>query len=85
MSSTAREQINEILIQTLGISRAYVEQKNPPLLDAVAELDSASVLSVLMAIEEQFAILIPDEAISADHFMDIASLEAFVLSQLEGG
>ncbi len=48
------------------------------LLGALPELDSVAVLTVLSAMEQQFAIRIADDEISAELFYDVASLLAFI-------
>ena len=48
------------------------------LLGALPELDSVAVLTVLSAMEQQFAIRIADDEISAELFYDVDSLLAFI-------
>ena len=74
--------LRTILKDTLLLSDEYLDQANAPLLDAVPQLDSATVLQILLSIEEQFSISIPDDEIGAEQFVDFNSLLAFVNEQL---
>ena len=74
--------LQAILQETLGLDREYLQQEDVPLLDAVPQLDSASALQVLLLIEERFNLVIPDDAVTAESFVDLRSLETFVSSQI---
>ena len=81
MDSTT-QRLRSILKETLLLGDDYLEQENAPLLDAVPQLDSATVLQILLSIEEQFSISIPDDDIGAEQFVDFNSLLEFVNGQL---
>ena len=54
------------------------------LLGALPELDSMAVASLLTAIEEHFDILIEDDEISAEIFIDVGSLSDFIEGKING-
>jgi acyl carrier protein len=73
------ETVRKILADTLQLgSRAQKLNAASPLLGSLAELDSIAVVSVITAIEENFAFTIADDEISADTFATLGSLAAFV-------
>ncbi|MEI8301889.1 MAG: phosphopantetheine-binding protein [Burkholderiales bacterium] len=57
-------------------------QADTALLGAIPELDSMAVLAVLTQIEEDFGLSIPDDEVSADHFLTYGDLAAFVRARL---
>lgn len=56
--------------------------RDTPLLGALPELDSMSVVAVLTALEEHYGFVIEDDDISADTFTDVGSLVTFVERKL---
>lgn len=48
------------------------------LLGAIAEFDSMAVISVIVALEEQFDFTVNDDEIDADIFESVGTLVAFV-------
>jgi len=49
-----------------------------PLLGAVPELDSMTIVNVITSLEEQFGIVIEDDEISAELFESLGSLIEFI-------
>jgi acyl carrier protein len=71
--------IRNILRETLQIGdRADELHEDSRLLGAVAEFDSVAVVSVVMSIEQEFGIRIPDGDLSAEVFTTLGSLGRFV-------
>jgi acyl carrier protein len=80
---TTLETVRNLLAETLQLgSRAEKLSPASPLLGSLAELDSIAVVSVITAIEENFAIVIADDEISADTFATLGSLASFVEHKL---
>lgn len=76
---TTLETVRRILAETLQLgSRAEKLTAGSTLLGSLAELDSIAVVSVITAIEENFAFTIADDEISADTFATLGSLASFV-------
>ena len=73
------DKLRGILRETLQIGdRADELHESSRLLGAVAEFDSIAVVSVVMAIEQEFGIKIPDRDLSAEVFATLGSLGRFV-------
>jgi acyl carrier protein len=73
------DRIRNILRDTLQIGdRADELHESSRLLGAVAEFDSVAVVSVVMSIEQEFGIRIPDGDLSAEVFATLGSLRRFV-------
>lgn len=78
MSSTLDE-VASAVISTLGIrDRATTLDASTPLFGSLPELDSRSVLELVIVLEERFDIEIGDEEITGEMFETLASLAAFV-------
>ena len=54
-----------------------------PVLGAIPEMDSMSVIGILASLEEQYGITVDDDEISADVFATVGSLTTFVESKLK--
>ena len=48
-------------------------------------VDSVSLLELVVGIEEEFGIVIPDEEFSIKHFETVAALAAFVRGKMDAG
>jgi len=59
-------------------ARAKGLDRSTELMGALPEFDSMAVATLLTALEEQFDILIDDDEISADIFIDVGALCDFV-------
>ena len=76
--------VRNLLKDTLQLgSRAEKLNADSPLLGSLAELDSIAVVSVITAIEENFAITIADDEISADTFATLGTLASYVEQKLD--
>ncbi len=71
--------VRKLLNQSLQLgSRAASLTADTPLLGAIPEFDSMTVVHVLTGLEEAFGLSINDDEISADIFTTVGSLVAFV-------
>lgn len=76
------EQVRAVLRDSLQLGdRATEFTSGTPLLDAVPELDSMAVVTVVTALEERFDIVVDDDELSAELFDTVGSLVAFVESK----
>lgn len=57
---------------------------NKSLMDAYG-VDSVSLLELVVGVEEEFGVTIPDEEFSIKHFETVAALAAFVRGKLGAG
>jgi acyl carrier protein len=72
-----------ILQSNLGVSvGAIMPHPDTPVLGAIPEMDSMSVIGILASLEEQYGITVDDDEISADVFATVGSLTTFVESKL---
>lgn len=72
-----------ILQSTLGVAPgAIAPDPDTPVLGAIPEMDSMSVVSILMSLEEQYGVMVDDDEIDADVFATVGSLTRFVESKL---
>ena len=77
--------VRSLLIEALGLSdQSAALEEDSPILGAVPELDSMTVVSVLVAIEEACNITIHDEDVSAELFETLGSLARFVDEKVSG-
>jgi len=52
-----------------------------PLLGALPEFDSMAVVSIITAFEDEYGLVVDDDAISAEAFETIGTLHAFLAEQ----
>jgi acyl carrier protein len=72
-----------ILQSALGISdSAITADPKTPVLGAIPEMNSMSVVAILLGLEEQFGFVVDDDEIDATTFATVGSLTAFVKSKL---
>ena len=77
------EAVKNLLGQSLQLGpRADRLNADSPLLGAIPELDSMAVVTILTAIEEHFGFSVDDDEISADTFVTLGTLTAFVEQKL---
>jgi len=69
--------LKTILSDTLGVCTQKFTNETP-LLGAIPELDSMAIMTLLMAIEEQFTFPIDSADISAEHFSNLGTLQEFI-------
>lgn len=75
--------VREVLVRVLGIEdRAEQIDAETLLLGDVPELDSLAVVEFAQALENEFDIVIDDDAFTGDVFATVGSLAEFVARQL---
>lgn len=79
-----QSEIVAILHSTLALAPgAILPSPSTPILGAIPEMDSMSVVGILAHIEEQYGIVVDDDEIDADVFATVGSLTSFVESKLQ--
>lgn len=77
------EQVKAVLNSVLQLGgRAGTWNEQTALLGNVPELDSMSVVGIITALEDEFAITIDDDEIDGDLFATVGSLSRFVEQKL---
>jgi len=77
------QQVVQVLASVLNLGpRASQLKGDSPLLGALAELDSISVVATLTALEERFGITIEDDDLDGQTFATLGNLVAFVDGKL---
>lgn len=72
-----------ILDEVLSLNgRSASFSRDTPLLNAIPELDSMAVVSLITALEEQFGIVFGDDEIDGATFASVGSLTDFVDAKL---
>lgn len=75
--------IIEILQTTLGVPAGSIApHPDTPILGAIPEMDSMSIVGLLVSLEEQYGIMVNDDEIDADVLATVGSLTNFVESKL---
>jgi len=77
------EEVKTIVAEVLALGdriASFTEQS--PLLGALPELDSASVINLIVALEEHFGMVVHDDEIDAASFATLGTLATFVESKL---
>lgn len=70
--------VSTVLIRVLQLDKQMILADSTRLLGGIPEFDSLAVATVVIALEEQFALTIDDDDISAEIFETVGSLAAFV-------
>lgn len=79
-----QSEVIAILQSRLGVPvGAIMPHPDTPILGAIPEMDSMSVVGILVSLEEQYGIMVDDDEIDAGVFATVGSLTAFVKSKLE--
>lgn len=79
------EQVKTLFVGTLQLGdRGANLDELSPLLGAIPELDSMTVVSLITALEEHFNFFVDDTEISADTFETLGTLVTFVERKLFG-
>jgi acyl carrier protein len=77
------QEVLQVLDSVLGLGgRTAQFTRDTALLDALPELDSMAVVSVISALEERFDMVIDDEDIDSAMFATVGSLSDFVGDKL---
>jgi acyl carrier protein len=78
-------EVLSLLDEVLGLKgRTAAFTDDTPLLGALPELDSMTVVSLLAALEERFSFSIDDDEVGAATFASVGSLVEFVENKLKG-
>lgn len=76
--------LRELLRDTLQIGeKADDLTEGSRLFGALPEFDSVAIINVVMAIEQEFGVAIPDRELSADIFETMDSLGRFISRKVE--
>ena len=78
-----KQEILTILDETLvlnGRSRDFTDCL--PLLSSLPEMDSMVVLAIISSLEDRFGIVVEDDEISGETFLNLGSLVTFVTGKL---
>ena len=79
------EKVKSVLVDALDIvGREDDIKPETGLLGNLPELDSMTVVHVIIALEEEFGFTVDDDEISAEVFENVASLVEFVDRKLNG-
>lgn len=77
------EEIKNIVAEVLGLGDRITQfNEDSPLLGALPELDSMSVVNLITALETHFDFVVHDDEISAASFATLGALASFVESKL---
>lgn len=80
-----RTEVLRVVDEVLSLGgRALTFDDQTPLLGAIPELDSMAVVTLITTLEERFGIVVDDDDISGDTFVNVAALRAFVEQKLAG-
>lgn len=77
------EQLKELIVTSLNLEVAPADiDDEAPLFQAGLGLDSIDALELAVAIERQFRVTIPDEAVGKRAFSSVNALSAYIAEQL---
>lgn len=77
------EEVKKVVAEVLGLGdRISRFDAKSPLLGALPELDSMSVVNLITALETHFDIVVHDDEISASSFATLGALASFVEEKL---
>jgi len=77
------DEVKQIVGDVLQIGDRTAEMDaSTSLLGSIPEFDSMAVVSVITALEDQFAITVDDDEISAETFETLGNLHAFINEKL---
>lgn len=78
-NAVSAEAVKDVLVETLELQdRASEIGPDTQLMGALPELDSMAVLELILALEQRFAITVPEEDVSAEAFATLGSLTELV-------
>lgn len=77
------QQVIDLVNQILGRSGERSLNAQSRLLGELPDFDSMTVASILTALEDRLGMPLPDDKLSADIFLDMPSLIAFVAHELQ--
>lgn len=77
------QEVKNVVAEVLGLGERISHfNAQSPLLGALPELDSMSVVNIIAALETHFDILVHDDEISASCFATLGALASFVENKL---
>jgi acyl carrier protein len=77
------EEVKNIVAEILNLGdRGMVLNEESPLLGALPELDSMTVVNLITALEERFDIVVHDDEIGASSFKTLGALTRFIEDKL---
>lgn len=77
-------EISELLAASLGLpAGAILAKPETRVLGAIPEMDSMSVVAVLLSLEEEYDIVVHDDEVDAEIFETLGNLVAFVRAKLD--
>jgi acyl carrier protein len=80
---TIEQDVLRVLDEVLSLNgRSAAFTRDTPLLGAIPELDSMAVVSLITTLEEQFGLVVDDDAITGDTFATVGALCDFVSANL---
>ena len=78
------EELKLLVCSVLGLdSNVNTLEESTLLLGSIPELDSMAAVSLLIAIEDRFDIVLEDDEVSADIFQTFGTIYKFVSSKLD--
>lgn len=77
-----QKEVVGILEEVLNLGGRVALVRNSPLLGAIPELDSMSIITVVTTIEERFGFQIADDELDASTFATAGALADFVQAKL---
>ncbi|MEX0805588.1 MAG: acyl carrier protein [Candidatus Binatia bacterium] len=82
--SHIEEKIKQLLISDLKVSPATIADTNSatPLLGRGIGLDSVETMALVVSLEEEFEISIPDDELTVDLFKSVGSLTDYIMRAL---
>jgi acyl carrier protein len=82
--SEIEEKIKQLLVSELNVNPAIVQDtdSNTPLLGRGIGLDSVEAMALVVTIEEEFGVFIPDDQLTVDLFKSVSTLTAYIVNAL---
>jgi acyl carrier protein len=78
------DSVKAVLVETLGLEdRSDAISADTRLFGALAELDSLTVVELIVVLEQRFGITVEGEDVTAEAFETLGSLTAFVSRQAQ--
>ncbi len=81
-TAKTRERVKALLRRDLKLGDDAEVQNDTPLLGGDLDLDSLDVLLLVVSVEKEFGIKIPNEAVGQHAFENITTLARFIEDQL---
>lgn len=84
MKLEIEKRIKQLLVSELKVNRTVIDASSPnaPLLGRGIGLDSVETMALVVSLEEEFGIYVPDAQLTVDLFASIGSLTDYVVDAL---